>query len=65
MNDIKNTVSQLERRFRELTPEEIIAGNKFQADAVDAEYQEFHDAYQKGICYLCNRTFDDVDEMNP
>ena len=50
MNDIKNTVSQLERRFRELTPEEIIAGNKFQADAVDAEYQEFHEAYQKGIC---------------
>lgn len=65
MNDVKSTVSQLERQFRELTPEEIIAGNKIQADAVDVEYQEFHEAYQKGICYLCNRPFDDVDEMNP
>jgi len=64
-DDVKNAVLRLEKRFQELSPEEIISGNERILKSVNAEYQEFCNTYQNGKCYLCGRSFDDVDEKDP
>lgn len=63
--NVKKTISQLETKMRESSPEEIFAYNKKQSVAVNLEYQEFHDAYQKGLCYICKKPFNEVNENNP
>jgi len=66
MNDeIKNRVSQIENRLHGLSLKEIFASNERLMESVNAEYQEFHKAYKSGVCYLCDKPFDDVDESKP
>lgn len=64
-DDVKKAVLRIEKRFQELSPEEIISGNERLLKSVNAEYQEFRDAYQSGKCYLCGGSFGDIDEKNP
>jgi hypothetical protein len=64
-NDIKNAVNYIKSQISGMSSDDRTEHHNSQKISYDKEYKLFSESYDKGVCYLCNKSFLTISKNNP